>query len=313
MPFGAESTTDEVLDGVRLDGKHAFITGSTGGLGIETARALASVGASVTISGRSSEKIETALATLREQVPGARFDAEAVDLTSLSSIAEAAKHYVGLGQPIDFLINNAGVMMCPEGQTADGFETQFGTNHLGHFALTAQLMPALAPNARVVTLSSGAHLRGSVDLDDLNWQTRDYDPNLAYAQSKTANIWFASELQRRAGDRLLSLSVHPGVIQTDLSRHLPDALLDAMRENFASAGIVQKSVPQGAATSVWAATAASLTTHGGAYLLDCQVAQPTTEEDPRTGYAPWAYDEAGAERLWAQSEELTGVRFSFGA
>jgi NAD(P)-dependent dehydrogenase (short-subunit alcohol dehydrogenase family) len=310
MSFGAESTTDEVLSGIRLDGKHALITGSTGGLGIETARALASVGASVTISGRNPEKIATALATLREQLPKAGFDSLEVDLASLSSIANATKSYLDRGQPIDLLINNAGVMMCPEGQTADGFETQFGTNHLGHFAWTAQLMPTLAKDARVVTLSSAAHLRGSVDLADLDWKSRDYDPNLAYAQSKTANIWFASELARRHGDRLLSLSVHPGVIQTDLARHLPEAVIKVMRKSFEEAGIVPKTVPQGAATSVWAATSPALVDHGGAYLLDCQVAQPITEEDPRTGYAPWAYDRAGAERLWSRSEELTGVPFA---
>jgi len=310
MGFGAESTTDDVLSGIRLDGKHALVTGSTGGLGIETARALASVGASVTISGRNPEKIAAALATLREQLPDASFDSLEVDLASLASIAAATKTFVDRGQPTDLLINNAGVMMCPEGQTADGFETQFGTNHLGHFAWTAQLMPALANNARVVTLSSGAHLRGSVDLADLNWKSRDYDPNLAYAQSKTANIWFASEFQRRHGDRLLSLSVHPGVIQTDLARHLPEAIVEAMRAGFEEAGIVPKTVPQGAATSVWAATSPELIDHGGAYLLDCQIAKPTSEEDPRTGYAAWAYDPSGAERLWSQSEELTGVPFA---
>jgi NAD(P)-dependent dehydrogenase (short-subunit alcohol dehydrogenase family) len=171
-------------------------------------------------------------------------------------------------------------------------------------------MPALANGARVVTLSSGAHLRGSVDLTDLNWKSRDYDPNLAYAQSKTANIWFASEFQRRHGDRLLSLSVHPGVIQTDLARHLPKAVVDGMRAGFEKAGIVPKTVPQGAATSVWAATSPDVVDHGGAYLLDCQIAQPTSEADPRTGYAPWAFDRAGAEQLWTQSEELTDVRFA---
>ena len=244
MAFGAESTTDEVLEGIRLDGKHAFVTGATGGLGIETARALAAAGASVTVAGRNAEKIDKALRTLREQVPGAAFDAQPLDLASLSSVADAAKAFVARGQRIDLLINNAGVMMCPEGQTADGFETQFGTNHLGHFALTARLMPALAPGARVVTLSSGAHLRGSVDLDDLDWQTRGYDRQLAYAQSKTANIWFASELQRRHGDRLLSLSLHPGVIMTDLARHLTEEIVTEMRANFAGAGITPKSVPR---------------------------------------------------------------------
>jgi len=309
MAFDETSTTDDVLEGVRLDGKHALVTGATGGLGIETARALASVGASVTIGGRDPQKIDSALATLREQVPGASFDAIEVDLASLSSIASATKALVDTGRTIDLLINNAGVMMCPEGKTADGFETQFGTNHLGHFAFTAGLMPALAPGARVVTLSSGAHLRGTCDLEDLNWENRDYDPNLAYAQSKTANIWFASELQRRYGDRLLSLSVHPGVIQTDLARHLPAAVVEGMREGFEKAGVAVKNVPQGAATSVWAATAAELSEHGGAYLLDCHVAPPISEEVPRQGYEKWAYDEANAKALWAKSEALTGVSF----
>ena len=309
MAFDETSTTDDVLAGVRLDGKHALVTGATGGLGIETARALASVGASVTIGGRDPQKIESALATLGEQVPGASFDAIEVDLASLSSIASATKAFVDTGRTIDLLINNAGVMMCPEGRTADGFETQFGTNHLGHFAFTAGLMPALAPGARVVTLSSGAHLRGTCDLEDLNWERRDYDPNLAYAQSKTANIWFASELQRRYGDRLLSLSVHPGVIQTDLARHLPEAVVEGMREGFEKAGVAVKNVPQGAATSVWAATAPELAEHGGAYLLDCHVAPPISEEVPRQGFETWAYDEASAKALWAKSEALTGVSF----
>lgn len=309
MAFDETSTTDDVLEGVRLDGKHALVTGATGGLGIETARALASVGASVTIGGRDPQKIESALATLREQVPGASFDAIEVDLASLASIASSTKTFVDTGRTIDLLINNAGVMMCPEGKTADGFETQFGTNHLGHFAFTAGLMPALAPGARVVTLSSGAHLRGTCDLEDLNWESRDYDPNLAYAQSKTANIWFASELQRRFGDRLLSLSVHPGVIQTDLARHLPPAVVEGMREGFEKAGVAVKNVPQGAATSVWAATAAELSEHGGAYLLDCHVAPPISEEVPRQGFETWAYDEANAKALWSKSEALTGVSF----
>jgi len=310
MAFRGESTTDDVLEGIRLDGKHAVVTGATGGLGIETARALASVGASVTICGRSPEKISAALDTLRGQVPDATFDGEEVDLASLSSIQSATKRIADKGQTIDLLINNAGVMMCPEGKTDDGFETQFGTNHLGHFAWTAGLMPCLATGARVVTLSSGAHLRGTCDVDDLNWQTRDYDPNLAYAHSKTANIWFASDLQRRFGDRLLSLSVHPGVIQTDLARHLPEEVVAGMRKGFESAGVQVKNVPQGAATSVWAATAPELTEHGGKYLLDCHVAPPISEEVPRQGYETWAYDEANAKRLWAKSEELTGVSFA---
>ena len=309
MTFNAESTTDDVLQGIRLDGQHAVVTGATGGLGIETARALASVGASVTITGRSAEKIDAALETLRAEVPEADFDAEELELASQASIAAATKRIVEHSRPIHLLLNNAGVMMCPEGKTDDGFETQFGTNHLGHFAWTAGLLPALAPGARVVTLSSGAHVFGTCDIDDLNWQKRDYDPRLAYAQSKTANLWFGSELQRRHGDRLLSLSVHPGVIQTDLSRHVVPALLEAMRANLEERGIQMKSVPQGAATSVWAATSDALLDHSGAYLSDCQVAEPMSAENATSGYAPWAYDTENAERLWSESERLTGVSF----
>ena len=309
MTFNGESTTDDVLEGIRLEGQHAVVTGATGGLGIETARALASVGASVTITGRSAEKAEAALKTLRSQVPEAQFDVEELELASLASVAAAAKRIVERGRPIDLLINNAGVMMCPEGQTDDGFETQFGTNHLGHFAWTAGLLPTLAPSARIVTLSSGAHVFGTCDVDDLNWQKRDYEPRLAYAQAKTANLWFGSELQRRHGDRLLSLSVHPGVIQTDLSRHVPPAGLEAMRASLEERGVQTKSVPQGAATSVWAATSKTLLDHGGAYLADCQVAQPVSAENAASGYAPWAYDTENAERLWGESERLTGVAF----
>ena len=309
MPFNGESTTDDVLGGIRLDGQHAIVTGATGGLGIETARALASAGASVTLTGRSAEKIEAALATLRTELPEAQFDAEELELASQASIAAATKRIVQTGRAIHLLLNNAGVMMCPEGQTQDGFETQFGTNHLGHFAWTAGLLPALDSGARVVTLSSGAHVFGTCDVDDLNWQKRGYDPRLAYAHSKTANLWFGSELQRRHGDRLLSLSVHPGVIQTDLSRHVPQALLDTMRASFVERGVQMKSVPQGAATSVWAATSETLLDHGGAYLADCQVSEPVSAENAASGYAPWAYDTENAERLWTESERLTGVSF----
>ena len=310
MTFNGESTTHDVLEGIRLDGQHAVVTGATGGLGIETARALASAGASVTITGRSADKIETALQTLRSEVPEAQFDAEELELASQTSAAAAAKRIVDRGQTIHLLLNNAGVMMCPEGQTQDGFETQFGTNHLGHFTWTAGLLPALAPGARVVTLSSGAHVFGTCDVDDLNWEKRDYDPRLAYAHSKTANLWFGSELQRRFGDRLLSLSVHPGVIQTDLSRHVPQAILDAMRDSFVERGVTMKSVPQGAATSVWAATSETLRDHGGAYLADCQTTEPVSAENAVSGYAPWAYDTENAERLWLESERLTGSKFA---
>ena len=290
-------------------GRVAIVTGANSGIGYHTALELARKGAEVILAVRSVGKGEAAAADICQGEIAGSVEVMALDLADLSSVAAFADAFRARYERLDLLINNAGVMMCPEGKTADGFETQFGTNHLGHFAFTAGLMPALAPGARVVTLSSGAHLRGTCDLEDLNWERRDYDPNLAYAQSKTANIWFASELQRRYGDRLLSLSVHPGVIQTDLARHLPEAVVEGMREGFEKAGVAVKNVPQGAATSVWAATAAELSEHGGAYLLDCHVAPPISEEVPRQGYEKWAYDEASAKGLWAKSEALTGVSF----
>ena len=232
-----------------------------------------------------------------------------LDLASLQSVGSAADR-VASGDPIDMMINNAGVMMCPLMQTADGFEMQFGTNHLGHFALVAKVEAALSPTARVVAVSSAAHLRGTCDLADLNWTGRKYDKTLAYSHSKTANIWFASELQRRwTGSDRRAFSLHPGVIATDLSRHITAE----DRKSMGGGNLgppTRKSIPQGAATSVWAATAAELDTRGGAYLVDCEVALPLAEaSDPRRGYAEWAYDSEGAASLWSRSEELTGVAF----
>lgn len=307
---GAEATTTDVLDGVRMDGKHVLVTGGTGGLGLETARALGSVGASLTITGRSQEKLDAAVATLAEQVPEASVRRVMLDLASLASIATGAQTILE-GDSIDVQINNAGVMMCPLSRTADGFEMQTGTNHLGHFALSAQIQNALTDDARLVSVSSAAHLRGTVDLTDLNWNTRDYDKMEAYSQSKTANIWFASELQRRRPNLLVS-SLHPGAIVTDLGRHLTKDDMKQMQAKADDNGgpMIFKSIPAGAATSVWAASSSELVGHGGAYLADCHVVPPVDESyDPRAGYAPWAMDAAGAAALWEQSLELTGVEY----
>ena len=300
--FDAESTTDDVIAGVRLDGTHAVITGATGGLGLETARALAVAGADVTITGRRPDAVDRALATLRDAAPDAKVRSVDLDLASLASVTKAAT-WLGDGAPIDILVNNAGIMMCPLMHTADGFEMQTGTNHLGHFAFTMQIAHRLSPGARVVTVSSRAHHRGNVDLTDLNWKRREYDKFAAYGQSKTANIWFASELQRRAGDRLLSLSVHPGAIITDLGRHLSE---EDIKAQTSARAYTFKSIPQGAATSVWAATAPELSAHGGRYLADCRLV-PVEPEQPGEGCAPWAYDADGAVELWRQSVELTST------
>ncbi len=311
--FGPESTTSDVLKGVHLDGQHMLVTGGTGGLGLETARALASVGAAITITGRDRKKLDAAVATLAAEVPGSSVRSVMCDLASLASVREGAAQILD-GAPIDVQINNAGVMMCPHLRTADGFEMQTGTNHLGHFALSAQIEPVLAEAARVVSVSSSAHLRETVDLTDLNWETREYDKFASYSQSKTANVWFATELQRRRPN-LSVFALHPGAIATDLARHLTRDDLVAMQKKASSKGggpMPMKTIPQGAATSVWAATAPELPNEAkGKFLADCRVAPAIAESyDPRVGYAPWAYDEQGAAELWRQSVELTGVDYN---
>jgi NAD(P)-dependent dehydrogenase (short-subunit alcohol dehydrogenase family) len=323
--FNRDTTTDEVLDGIDLAGRRYVVTGAASGLGFESSRALAVHGAHVAMLARSRERADDAVARLRELVPDADVESGVVDLSDLSSVAGFAETYRSSHDAIDVLINNAGVMACPYGRTADGFETQFGTNHLGHFALTARLAPVIyaGREPRVVTLSSAGHSRSNVDLDDVNFEVTPYDPWIAYGRSKTANALFARELATRAGPRgVLSFSVHPGGIVTELGRHLDDQLRDDMasfaRERAVRFGDLDeegkprrmpfKSVPAGAATQVWAATDMSLVAHNGAYLADCGLgvrgANPSTN-----GYLDYLDDDAHARALWSLSEELTGLTF----
>lgn len=322
--FGSTTTADEVLDGVDLTGRTVVITGAASGLGREAARALATHGAAVTVLARSEARAAEGVAALEAQVPGATFDAGVVDLGDLASIRAFAAGFLDTRDSLDVLINNAGVMACPFGRTADGFETQFGTNHLGHFLLTALLMPALRRGSgpRVVTLSSAGHARADVDLVDPNFHTTGYSPWIAYGQSKTANALFARTLaQRGAPHGLLSFSVHPGGILTDLGRHLDDALMNEMiafsqaRTEAAvaagappSRGFELKSVEAGAATEVWAATAPGLEAHNGAYLADC--GPGVLGADPGVnGFLPYLLDDDHAGALWTLSEELVGSPF----
>ena len=296
--FDRDTTTDDVLEGMDLTGRRFLITGAASGLGRESARALAAHGASVTLLARSAERVEGAVVEVGAMVPGADLEAGVADLGDMASIRAFAESYLASHDVLDVLLNNAGVMACPLGRTADGFETQFGTNHLGHFLLTALLYPALqaGEQPRVVTLTSGGHSRADVDLEDPNFEHSEYSPWVAYGQAKTANALFARELARRAGpSRLLSFAVHPGVIATDLGRHLTDELLNDMAE-FArrrsaaaggsgeSGGMTFKKVEAGAATQVWAATTPDLADHNGAYLADCGVgvlgADPGAERLP---------------------------------
>ncbi|MGH9017810.1 MAG: SDR family NAD(P)-dependent oxidoreductase, partial [Acidimicrobiales bacterium] len=229
--FGRDTTTDDVLQGMDLTGRRFVITGAASGLGRESARALAAHGASVTLLARSRERAEGAVSEVGAMVPGADLEAGVADLGNLDSIRAFARSYLADHQAVDVLVNNAGVMACPLGRTADGFEIQFGTNHLGHFLLTALLYPALraGDRPRVVTLTSAGHSRADVDLEDPNFERSEYSAWVAYGQAKTANALFAGELARRAGPSgLLSFAVHPGVIATDLGRHLTDELVQDM-------------------------------------------------------------------------------------
>jgi NAD(P)-dependent dehydrogenase (short-subunit alcohol dehydrogenase family) len=299
--FGPETTTDEVLEGVDLSGKVAVVTGASGGLGLETARALAGAGAVVVLAARDVVRTEAAASAIRERVPGAALESIALDLASLASVRSAAARLLRSRDRIDLLINNAGVMATPFGRTADGFEMQLGTNHLGHFLWTSLLAPALlaAAPARIVNLSSGGHMISDVHWDDPHFERHDYDKWAAYGQSKTANLLFTVELERRLGARgVHAYAVHPGMIATDLGRHLSAADLAALAEMAKSApgGLPPfKSVAAGAATTVWAATAPELAHQGGRYLADCRVSDE---------HAPWALDPAAARRLWGMSERM---------
>lgn len=322
-PFGRSTTTDEVLDGVDLAGRRIVITGAATGLGRESARVLAAHGALVTVLARSDERAATAVEAVRASVPDALVESGAVDLGDLASIRAFSEQFLDDHDAIDVLINNAGVMACPFGRTVDGFETQFGTNHLGHFLLSGRLLPALLAGdaPRVVTLSSAGHSRSDVDLDDPNFEHTPYEPWIAYGRAKSANALFARELARRAGARIRSYSVHPGGIVTDLGRHLTDELINEMatfararsgntESASSSIGFDFKSVEAGAATQVWAATSESpdLLSHNGAYLADCGLgvlgANPGTN-----GFLPHIVDDDRAAALWVLSEQMVGEPF----
>ena len=314
--FGAETTADDVLDGIDLSGKLALVTGGASGLGTETARALAARGASIVIAARDVEKGEEAAQTIRDAVDGASVEVIALDLASLDSIRSAAQAFLAAHDRLDLLVNNAGVMACPPLKTADGFEMQFGTNHLGHFLFTNLIAPALiaAAPSRVVNLSSRGHHRDTVHFEDLHFAERDYDKWQSYGQSKTANILFTVGLDARLKDKgVRALAVHPGGIVTNLGRHLNDEdvkFLMAQMQKNSGGNAALKSIPQGAATSCYAATAPELEGQGAVYLEDCHVAA-VDDENMAGGVRSYALDPDTAEKLWAVSEDLVGDRFAY--
>jgi NAD(P)-dependent dehydrogenase (short-subunit alcohol dehydrogenase family) len=315
--FGATSTTDEVLDGVRLNGKRVLVTGVSAGLGVETARALVAHGADVVGAARDLAKAKRATAGLRAASTGGKFELVELDLASLDSVRVCADALVADGKPFDLVIANAGVMAPAFGKTADGFETQFGTNHLGHFVLVNRIASLMTPGARLVNLSSAGHRRSDVDLDDPNFDRTPYDPWIGYGRSKTANILFAVEFDRRhKASGVRATAVHPGAIHTELTRHLaPDALqqlidrINAANQNTGESPVHIKTIPQGAATSVWAGVVAPAEDVGARYCENCHVAELVQGPDIPRGVRPYALDPDRAKALWAKSEEMVGEWF----
>jgi NAD(P)-dependent dehydrogenase (short-subunit alcohol dehydrogenase family) len=305
--FGATSTAAEVLAGVDLTGKLALVTGGYSGIGLETTRVLAAAGAHVVVPARRRATAEEALTGI------AGVEVDELDLADLDSVRAFADRFLASGRRIDILIASAGIMAAPETRVGPGWEAQFATNHLGHFALVNRLWPAIADGARVVMVSSRGHHFSGIRWDDVHFE-HGYDKWLAYGQAKTANVLFAVQLDALAKDRVRAFALHPGRIFTPLVRHLD-------RQELLDAGIVDdagniagesKTVEQGAATQVWAATSPLLDGMGGVYLDDCDIAEPAPAEDPetgvraRTGVRDYAIDPEEAARLWALSAELTG-------
>ena len=314
--FGAETTADEVLEGKDLTGKLVFITGGASGLGQETARAMAAKGAHIVLCARDQGKLDAAKEAIVADTGSEAVETIVCDLASLDSVRACAKEAGERFDRIDLLINNAGVMACPFAKTADGFEMQFGTNHVGHFLLTNLLVPLVknGTNPRIVNLSSRGHHIAPVDLDDPNYQNRDYEKWQSYGHSKTANILFAVGLEKRlAPHGIHATALHPGGIHTNLGRHLSEedaaALLKRIEDNSGKAPVF-KTIPQGAATTCYAATADELADKGGVYLEDCHIA-PVDDEDKEGGVRSYAVDPDIAERLWSLSEEMVGQNFSY--
>jgi NAD(P)-dependent dehydrogenase (short-subunit alcohol dehydrogenase family) len=316
--FGATSTTDEVLEGMNLSGKRVLVTGVSAGLGVETARALASHGAEVVGAARDLSKAQNATQQVRAQAAlGGSLTIIQLDLASLASVRRCADGLLTAGKPFDLIIANAGVMACPKGTTADGFETQFGTNHLGHFVLVNRIASLLKSGARLVNLSSAGHRYSDVDLEDPNFEHSQYTEFVAYGRSKTANVLFAVEFDRRHKARgVRATTVHPGAIETELGRYMTAEVRNDLIANINASQpkgappFSWKSIPQGAATSVWAACVADAEAVGGRYCEDCHVAEIVSTPGIRGGVQSYALDPKRAQALWQKSEQLVGERFS---
>src|SRR5271169_2526283 len=313
--FGATSTTEDVLSGVNLKGKRILITGVSAGIGVETTRSLAAHGAEVVGAARDLSKAKTATGN-------GSFELVELDLANLKSVRACADALLTAGKPFDVVIANAGVMATPFGHTADGFETQFGTNHLGHFVLVNRIASLIRAGGRLINLSSSGHRFANVDLQDPNFERTPYDPWVAYGRSKTANILFAVAFDIRHRDRgVRAAAVHPGGIQTELGRHMDrtrlEGMVKMMNEQLAAEGkgpFQWKTIPQGAATSVWAGVVAPAGEVGGRYCENCHVGEIVADSAVISGVSEgvrgYALDLNNAEALWKKSEEMVGESFS---
>jgi NAD(P)-dependent dehydrogenase (short-subunit alcohol dehydrogenase family) len=306
-PFAATSTAAEVIAGVDLTGHRVVVTGGASGIGIETARALAGANAEVTLAVRDTATGDRVAEKLRESTSSKNIHVAYLDLSDPATVAAFVRNWEG---PLHILVNNAGVMAAPLARTPQGWEMQFATNHLGHFALANGLHGALAAagGARVVAVSSSAHLRSRVEFDDIHFEHREYQPWTAYGQSKTANVLFAVEASKRwADDGITVNALHPGGIRTNLQRYVSDEELDRLRAAVGAGAAAWKTTEQGAATSVLLATSPRLDGIGGRYFDNCNEAQPNQPGTP-TGVAAYALDPELATRLWQVSLDTLGVR-----
>ncbi|MEH6548718.1 MAG: SDR family NAD(P)-dependent oxidoreductase [Pseudomonadales bacterium] len=311
--FNTLSTADDVIAGIDMTGKTALITGASTGLGAEAARVMAVAGAKVIMAVRNREKAELVRASIVSEQPEAQLTIVELELGDLDSVRRCADTVLAEHDSLDVLLANAGIMACGKGETAQGHEMQFGTNHLGHFLLTCLLVPALkkAAPSRAVVLSSAAHKYGDVDLADPDYRNQDYDKWMAYGRSKTANAQFSAELNRRlVSYGITANAVHPGMVMTELGRNLEQSDFELLGDMAKQSGTQFKTPAQGAATEVWAATAPELEGKGGLYLEDCTIGV-LAKEGNTGGYQAYALDLEAASRLWSVSEKLVGQVFEF--
>jgi NAD(P)-dependent dehydrogenase (short-subunit alcohol dehydrogenase family) len=321
--FGATSTTDDVLSGVNLKGKRIFVTGVSAGIGVETARSLAAHGAQVVGAARDLNKGKAATEQVRKEAVthGGSFELVELDLGNLKSVRACADLLLAKGEAFDVVIANAGVMATPFGHTVDGFETQFGTNHLGHFVLVNRIAALIRDGGRLINLSSLGHRYSNVDLEDPNFERTPYEPFVAYGRSKTANILFAVAFDNRHRHHgVRAAAVHPGVIHTELARHVDasqiEKIIEQRNHQLAAEGKAPfqwKTIPQGAATSVWAGVVVPAEEIGGRYCEDCHVANVVADnvliDTMSEGVLGYARDANNAAALWKKSEEMVGESF----